>query len=261
VTSALSKWAVRRSSLQHMVARRAGVTALAFSLAGVTLMLLLVSVAARTGPSGVINGTPVDPSFNIARPTITTASTPPASGPDRTDRLPKGKPAYSWLPLLGLLIKLAVGAYLLVLIFRGLRKAIEAWQKRTRRAPRPVRIDFEVLDDPELVIEQIREDAVGQFELLLGGSPRNAIVACWDRFEEQAERVNASRRPWETASEFILRLLDAVKADDEAVQRLAALYQEARFSVHPVEEASRTAAIEALEAIHESLDIRRRARR
>jgi hypothetical protein len=244
-----------------MMARRAGVTALAFSLAGVTLMLLLVSVAARTGPSGVINGSPVDPTFHVATPTITNSPAPPPTGPDRTDRLPKGQPAHSWLPLLGLLIKLAAGAYLVVLLFRGLRKAIRAWQQRTRREPKPVRIDFEVLDDPELVIEQIREDAVGQFELLLGGSPRNAIVACWDRFEEQAERVNAARRPWETASEFILRLLDAVNADSDAVQRLAGLYQEARFSVHPVEESSRTAAIEALEAIHESLDIRRRVRR
>lgn len=244
-----------------MMPRRAGVTALAFSLAGVTLMLLLVSVAARTGPSGVINGTAVDPSFNIATPTITKDAAPAATGPDRTDRLPKGQPAYSWLPLLGLLIKLAAGAYLLLLIARGLRWAIRAWRTRRRREPKPVPIHFEVLDDPELVIQQIRQDAVDQFELLLGGSPRNAIVACWDRFEEQAERANVARRPWETASEFVLRLLDALNADDDAVHRLAGLYQEARFSVHPVEEDSRHAAIEALEAIHDSLDIRRRVRR
>lgn len=244
-----------------MTARRAGVTALAFSLAGVTLMLLLVSVAARTGPSGVIHGTPRDPSLHLASPTITASATPPPAGPDRTDRLPGGSPSYGWLPLLGLLIKIAAGGYLLVLLFRGLRKALRAWQNRSRPEPKPTDIDFDVLDDPDLVVEQIRQDSVDQFELLLGGTPRNAIVACWDRFEEQAERVNAARRPWETASEFTLRLLDAVNADSEAVRRLAALYQEARFSAHSIDEESRRSAVEALEAIHESLGIHRGVRR
>ena len=101
----------------------------------------------------------------------------------------------------------------------------------------------------------MRRDADEQFELLLGGSPRNAIVACWDRFEEQAERVKAARKPWETSSEFTLRLLEAVSADDVPVSRLESLYREARFSEHEIDESRREAAVEALRAIHASLGI------
>ena len=112
-----------------------------------------------------------------------------------------------------------------------------------------------MLDDPEPLVEEIRRDADEQFELLLDGHPRNAIVACWDRFEEQAERVHASRKPWETSSEFTLRLLEAVSADDAAVSRLESLYREARFSEHDIDESRRQAAVEALRAIHASLGI------
>jgi hypothetical protein len=58
---------------------------------------------------------------------------------------------------------------------------------------------------------------------------------------------------WETSSEFTLRLLDLVAAEDRAVSRLAGLYREARFSEHPMTEAHRAAALEALAVIHAGL--------
>jgi hypothetical protein len=124
-----------------------------------------------------------------------------------------------------------------------------------RRPPAPVDVDFDVLDDPEPLAEEIRADAADQLALLLGGTPRNAIVACWDRFEEHAERARVARRPWETSSEFTLRLLERVSADPASVSRLEALYREARFSGHEIDEPRRTAAVEALEAIHASLGV------
>jgi Domain of unknown function (DUF4129) len=90
----------------------------------------------------------------------------------------------------------------------------------------------------------------------MGGTPRNAIVACWDRFEEQAERAGLARRPWETSSEFTIRLLDLVSADGGSVARLERLYHEARFSEHPIGEEQRAEAVEALEAVHRSLPVR-----
>jgi hypothetical protein len=107
----------------------------------------------------------------------------------------------------------------------------------------------------------MRRDATEQFELLLGGEPRNAIVAAWDRFEEQAERAGSARKLWETSSEFTLRLLDAVSAAPDAVSRLAALYREARFSEHEITESNRRAAVEALRDIHTSMGIRAGASR
>jgi hypothetical protein len=107
----------------------------------------------------------------------------------------------------------------------------------------------------------MRGDAPSQVALLLGGSARNAIVACWDRFEEQAARVGLARRPWETSSEFTLRMLDFVGADGGAVARLERLYHEARFSEHVIDEDRRMAAVEAMESVHASLPTRIRAGR
>jgi len=100
----------------------------------------------------------------------------------------------------------------------------------------------------------IEEDAVEQrAELAAEGEPRNAIVACWHRFEQQAVRGGVVRRPWQTTAEFVLGVLDLVSADRGAVTRLADLYREARFSDHPMTDEHRRAALEALDAIHLSL--------
>jgi hypothetical protein len=142
--------------------------------------------------------------------------------------------------------------WLLYRVGRYLVERLGEYRGPTARQSRES-VEFDVLDDPTPLIEEMRKDADDQFALLLSGEPRNAIVACWDRFEDQAERVHASRKDWETSSEFTLRLLDAVSADESAVTRLEALYREARFSAHEIDEGRRQAAVEALRAIHLSL--------
>ena len=97
------------------------------------------------------------------------------------------------------------------------------------------------------------DDAGHQMELLRQGSPRNGVVACWARFEEQAARAGVRPETWETSSEFALRILDMVQADTAAVSALAELFREARFSEHEVTEADRSAAIDRLAQIHASL--------
>ena len=190
-------------------------------------------------------------------PTRTVSSQPqPSSGPDSTVLHDyHGQPSYPWLPLLGDLIKYGVLAYLVVLMWRGARWLIEEYAMRRRRVEHAVPVDFDVLDDPTPLLDELRRDADAQYELLLVGTPRNAIVACWDRFEEQAERVGAARKAWETSSEFTIRLLDAVAADGTAVVRLERLYHEARFSDHEITEDNRRAAVAALQAIHASVGV------
>ncbi|WP_151083046.1 DUF4129 domain-containing protein [Nocardioides cynanchi] len=237
-----------------MSARRAGALALGFSLAGVVLMLLLVVMAARSGPSGVIHGTPRDDIFHPPRPTIT-SQPGHRSGPDSTTVLPQGTSSVPFASVLGTVVRYALFAWLLLLAYRGLRWLVDDLAARRSTEPRAAVIDFDVLEDPAPLVDEMRRDAADQFALLLGGTPRNAIVAAWDRFEEQAERVGAARKLWETSSEFTLRLLDAVSAAPVAVTRLAALYREARFSEHEITEGNREAAAEALRDIHASIGI------
>ncbi len=229
--------------------------AVGFSLAGVVLMLLLVVLAARSGPSGLFHGTPRDPVFHVADPTTSSSSASPPVGHPRPLVLPHGHSSIPFASVIGAIIRYALFAWLLVLGYRCLHWLVEEMASRRRPEPPVLDVDFEVLEDPAPLVAEMRRDADDQFELLLGGEPRNAIVACWDRFEEQAERVGLARRPWETSSEFTIRLLDAVSADGSAVTRLALLYREARFSEHEITEQERSSAVDALRVIHASIGI------
>jgi Domain of unknown function (DUF4129) len=235
-----------------MTARRASASAVVLTVVAVGLMLVMIMFAARTGPQRIVHGTLRDPSFHGVNPSYTPPA-PPTGPRSGGQGLLHSNPV---LDAIGWVIKVAVLVVLAWLLWRGLVRLREAvvWRRRPRR-PKVEHVDFEVLDDPGLLAEEIRNDAADQLALLLGGTPRNGIVACWDRFEDQAERIHLARKPWETSSEFTLRLLDAVSADDRAVARLEALYHEARFSEHEIDESRRESAVEALGAIHASLGV------
>jgi hypothetical protein len=144
----------------------------------------------------------------------------------------------------------------LFLAGRLARRLRQAWlgRARRRRRVRPEDVEFEVLGAGARVTEVMSEDADEQRALLaVGGEPRNAIVECWDRFEQQAVRAGVERRSWQTTAEFVLEALDLVGADRGAVAGLADLYREARFSDHPMTDDHRRQALAALDAIHLSL--------
>lgn len=227
-------------------------SAVVLTVLAVGVLLLMVMFAARSGPERIFAGPLHDPSVRAVTPSYSLPAPPASYGNGHRQGLIHGNPFFT---VVGWVVKVAFVLCMLWLLYLGARRLMErvgGLFHRTRPAP-PEQVDFDVLDDPDPLVEEIRKDADEQFELLLGGRPRNAIVACWDRFEEQAERVKASRRPWETSSEFTLRLLEAVSADAGAVARLESLYREARFSEHEIDETRRQAAVAALRAIHASL--------
>jgi hypothetical protein len=232
-----------------MTGRRAGVSAVALTVVSVGLMLVLVMFAARVGPQRIIHGPLIDPkvapvSFSYSPPPGAPVHPPQGEGLMHTSGV---------LQAIGWFIKALLGLCVLWLLYRVYRRLRQAWEDRDRRDPRPQPVEFDVLEDPEELAEEIRDDFDAQLALLLDGQARNAIVACWDRFEEQAERVGLARHEWETSSEFTIRVLDLVSADAGAVSTLERLYREARFSEHPIGESHRRDAVEALEAIHLSL--------
>jgi hypothetical protein len=232
---------------------RAGTSAGAAVLIAAGLLLMLVTWAASIGPDQVVSGGHVDrvqPQPTSATPVVVEAPDPVAEARDRH----RGEPP-AWLGTIAWvleLLTLAVAAVLLVRLLRALRRL---WRARTRRrrAP-PEEVEFEVLGSAGHLSEVIEAGAAQQRAgLVEGGEPRNAIVECWHRFEQQAVLAGATPRPWQTTAEFVLGVLDLVGADRGAVARLAELYREARFSDHPMTDGHRTAALEALDEIHRSL--------
>lgn len=88
--------------------------------------------------------------------------------------------------------------------------------------------------------------------------PRRAVVAAFARLERALAAVGAPRSHAETADEYVTRVLGLLDVDPEAVGRLTALFVQAKFSQHAIDDRMKTAAIDALEQIRD--DLRRAAR-
>jgi hypothetical protein len=223
-------------------------------LGATALLLVLVTWAASIGPDRVVSGGHIE----AVHPTQPTAGTtaPSARDPLAALRTKNGEPP-GWQSALAFVLEILTVCVLLFLAGRLLARLPQLWLARPRRRRRRAErqdVEFEVIGSAQQVTEVIAEDAEEQrHELEVAGEPRNAIVACWHRFELQAQRAGVERRTWQTTSEFVLGVLDQVGADRGAVARLGDLYREARFSDHPMTDAHRAQALAALDEIHSSL--------
>lgn len=230
--------------------------------------MVLVAWATLIGPDEVFTGPGPTPA------TLTTATEtclpldatenprnlPLCEEPDTTRRdaedLVRQADPPLWLrSLVGALQLLLLGAVVALTGFAVVAAARAVRRRGRTRAERDA-VEFTVLDEPQRIAEQMAADADEQEALLHEGEPRNAIVAAWSRFEVQGERAGVGRRPSETSSEYVIRILDLVSADSGAVNRLAGLYREARFSRHEMTEEHRAEALGALAGVRRSLGVR-----
>lgn len=236
-----------------MSARRASVMAVAGVAAVSVLLALLVVWSASIGPSQVFTG---DGPARVTR-TETSPSDPTDTLPPRQSDIERRRqtpPASNGaLQALGYVIVLSLLVLALFLLWKGARRAVDAWRSRRRAPDRPEHVEFDVLEAEQALADEISAGFEHQREVLLTGEPRNAVVAAWSRFEEQAEEAGLPRQRWETSTEFVLRLFEALHADQLAVSTLARLYHEARFSTHELDESFRSEAIAALDQIRLSL--------
>lgn len=236
-----------------MTPARAGTSAVVAVLGAAGLLLVLVTWAASIGPDRVVSGGHVE-RIRPDEPSFATASDSAVDPIEEARNQERGEPP-GWLDAMAFVLELLTVAVVGFLAVRLLRRLHQLWKGRTRRRRSPPEeVEFEVLGSAARVAEVIELDAADQrWELAEEGEPRDAIVACWHRFEQQAVRGGVERRPWQTTAEFVLGVLDLVSADRGAVARLADLYRESRFSDHPMTDAHRRAALEALDTIHHSL--------
>jgi hypothetical protein len=243
-----------------------------------SLFMVLVAWATLIGPSEVFTG-PGAPQRTFTETQRTClpleVSTAPDGSvttevPDNPERLPLcEEPAATpredppsersdppaWLRVLVWAFVACIGAVVLALI--AFFASILREQRRSRRRRTEVAdVDMAVLGEPDRLVQAITDDAAEQDRQLQDGDARNAIVAAWSRFEVQGRSAGVPRKSWETSSEYAIRILDRVAADSGAVNRLAGLYREARFSEHPITEEHRAAALEALHQIRRSLGVR-----
>lgn len=85
--------------------------------------------------------------------------------------------------------------------------------------------------------------------------PRRAVIACWVRLEEAAAAAGTPRRPGDTPTDLVGRLLLAHRVSHPVLDEFAAVYREARYATHVVDERMRAAAVASLRQVRAELTV------
>ena len=153
-------------------------------------------------------------------------------------------PAKVWWVLGGIALTLLLAVVVVLAIRANRRRRRAAPPESAREAP-----DRALLTDRR---------AARQARMVREGSPREAIIATWLDLERLVAAAGVPRRPSETSSELVVRVLDDREVPAAALTDLAALFREARFSTHEPTEALRERAAGDLDAVHAALGARGR---
>jgi hypothetical protein len=82
---------------------------------------------------------------------------------------------------------------------------------------------------------------------------RKAVIACWVRLEQAAADAGTRRQPGDTPGDLVGRLLAEQQVDGSVLDALAAVYREARYATHTVDERMRADARAALQRLRADL--------
>ncbi|MFL6116085.1 MAG: DUF4129 domain-containing protein [Catenulispora sp.] len=145
---------------------------------------------------------------------------------------------------------LVLGAAIALIVYGVIRLLRQLWFSR---AGVPA-ADFDALDQD---VEQLTEAiAAGSRALADEGDAREAVIACYAAMENALSAQGNGRRAADTPEEFLRRVTGARLIPAEPAERLTDLFREARFSRHPIDEAKREQARQALDVIAEHLRAR-----
>lgn len=203
--------------------RRAGSFGLILPMAAVVALWLLRDVLG-------LGGRQEDP------PTSTLA-------PPSTLEVPTSPDTPGMVPLV------VAGVALAVMV--GIAVAQLVAERRRRRPPRsPAERLVELLDD---TLEDLEREP----------DPRRAVIAAWARMERGLAAAGLPRHPAEAPFEYAARVLETAIAPTDgasphglrpaSVHRLTGLFERAKFSRHPVGQADRDQAIDALRTVRREL--------
>jgi hypothetical protein len=93
-------------------------------------------------------------------------------------------------------------------------------------------------------------------DLAREAEPRRAVIAAYARMERGLRGAGVPRAAADTPTEYLTRAFARLPAGQDHAARLTALYVEARFSEHPVDEGMRTDAIAALQGLAQAIGAR-----
>jgi hypothetical protein len=208
--------------------------------AATCLLVVLLVVAAASGPARLWTVTTTSGATPPAAAPATSAADPTDGTADEDD--PSTGGSFEWLQVVSITLFAVVAVVGIASIRRThwldrLRRVVE--RGRWNGSPLP-----EIGEPGRLVI-----DAGAARAALRSGTPRNAIVACWQRLEHDAADTGFERYASETSAEYVERVVASTSIDPGPIDDLAALYREARFSSHTLDDRHRERAVETLEQV------------
>jgi hypothetical protein len=202
-----------------------------------------------------------DPQFEIRVAPAAEESVPPPGGasapapaPSASEAEPElgfGKPPLipGWVELVAWTICVLV--LIAIVLFLGwyvLRDTIQA-------RGRPLTAERAPPSPASQVAEVAAALSAGLDELARGSDPRSVVIACWVRLEQAAGEAGTPRRASDAPADYVLRLLAVHQVSRSVLDRLAAVYRQARYSSGPVDESMRREAVAALEHLRAELGV------
>ncbi len=217
---------------------------------GACLVLIAVAWAASTGVGQLASG---ERTVQYAPPSYSASGTfyPDTAGPKalQQDQNLGSGPDLTWIgKIFGGIVLLTLAALLTWALYVWMAGRFESRGRWGRE-----RVEFADFPETSRLEEELLSAREVHLTRLADGPPRNGIVRCWMAFEEAATAVDLPPRLTETPTEFLTRLLEQLQVDPRPGVRLAELYHVARFSSHPLTEADRAAARQALLEVHAQL--------
>jgi hypothetical protein len=121
------------------------------------------------------------------------------------------------------------------------------WRARKKRTAVPVELEQTVAEDFASSIGDAIDDLESEPDA------RRAVIAAYARMETVLARNGLKRRPSETPVEYLRRILLGLTSRGDSVSRLTSLFEQAKFSRHPIDAAMKQDAIGALREIRDDL--------
>ena len=159
-----------------------------------------------------------------------------ALAPVTGSAVPNVPPAFDWAAAGLVVLTLVVAA---VIAWRRLRVRRAAARERRALARELAEVVADTLDD-----------------LRLDSDPRRAVIQAYARMERVLALHGLARRAAEAPREYLRRALrEAAQLSPAALERLTGLFEEARFSTHPISTGMRADAVDALSEVRRELSV------
>jgi hypothetical protein len=177
------------------------------------------------------------------------AQAPPPTAPSADPLAERGQPTLPpWVAtLVGAVCVALVVAVVLAILVALLRD-------RFRRRPDGTSDEDAPRTAPETAQEVVAALDAGLDQLSAeDGDPRRAVIACWVRLEHAAAAAGVPRQIGDTSTDLVTRLLTGHDLTPEVLAGFAAVYREARYATHTVDDRMREQARAALRRLRGEL--------